>query len=349
MYEHFVRREPLLPADIRPDGVHTGRHRRVAASLLLSREFGLALVTGLTIFVVSLRSSNFLTAGNFSDIIVNMSILIVVACGQMLVVLTRSIDLSVGSIMGLVAMIVGVTLRDHPHVPIVPAVLLGLGLGGVLGSINGILVSTFRVPPIIATLGTLEIYRGCVPLVSFSVHAYQIPQGMIDLNRTMVLGIPSLVIFAAVVAAGCHYYATQMRSGRELYAIGSNPEAAQLAGIRVQRRILLVFVVSGLLSGLAGLLWLSQYAAAESTSGLGFEFQTVAAIVVGGTNVFGGSGSIPGVILGTFLLAVINNAMVLAHISALWQQAVQGFAILAAVTLNILLQRRLAHSWQICG
>lgn len=314
------------------------------AALVRTQEFGLAAVTCLAVFLISASASNFLTPGNFSDIITNISILLIVACGQMMVVLTRSIDLSVGSIVGLVAIIVGVIARDHPHIPTAVALLIGVGIGAVLGSINGVLVTVFRIPPIIATLGTLEVYRGVIPRISFSVHAYQIPQGIIDLTRTTIFGVPSLIVFALVTALLCHYFVTQTRTGRELYAIGSNPEAAELAGIRVKLKIFLVFVLSGLLSSFAGVLWLSRYANAETTSAMGFEFQTVASIVVGGVNVFGGSGTVIGVALGTFLLAIIQNAMVLAHISAFWQQAAQGLATLVAVILNVMLQRRLART-----
>ena len=306
-----------------------------------TQEFGLVAVICLTIVIISLSSSNFLSAGNFGDIIANMAVLVIVSCGQMMVVLTRSIDLSVGSVMGLVAVSVGVIFRDHPELPTILAVVIGVAMGTVFGSINGLLVTVCRIPPIIATLGTLEVFRGLMPRISFAVHAFEIPEGIISLTRTSVLGVPTLIVFAIVIAIACHFFVTQTRTGRELYAIGSNPDAAELAGIRVKRRLFLVFVLSGMLAGFAGVLWLSRYANAETTSAIGFEFQTVASIVVGGVNVFGGSGTILGVVLGTFLLGIIKNAMVLAQISALWQQAVQGFAILLAVTLNVLLQRRL--------
>jgi len=309
-----------------------------------TQEFGLVVVICCTILVVSLSSSNFLTIGNFNDIVTDMAILVIVACGQMMVVLTRSIDLSVGSVMGAVAISVGVIYRAHPELPTALAVVMGVAMGAAVGALNGTLVTVFRIPPIIVTLGTLEIFRGIIPRITFAVHAFEIPQGIIDLTRATIFGVPNLITFAVVIAIACHFFVTQTRTGRELYAIGSNPDAAELAGIQVARRLFLVFLLSGMLAGFAGVLWLSRYANAETTSAIGFEFQTVASIVVGGVNVFGGSGTVGGVILGTLLLGIIKNAMVLAQISALWQQAVQGSAILVAVTLNVLLQRRLKRS-----
>ncbi len=310
-------------------------------TILRTQEFGLFIVVCVAILIIGLSSTHFLSAGNFNDIVTNMAILVIVSCGQMMVVLTRSIDLSVGSIMGLTAVSVGVVFRDNPELPTILAVVMGVAMGACLGAVNGVLIALFRIPPIIATLGMLQVYRGVMPRVSFAVHAYQIPEGIIEMTRATILGVPNLISFAVVVAIVVHLFVTQTRTGRELYAIGSNPDAATLAGIRVDLRIFQVFVLSGVLSGFAGVLWLSRYANAETTSAIGFEFQTVASIVVGGVNVFGGSGSVLGVVLGAFLLAIIKNAMVLAHISALWQQAVQGLAILIAVILNVMLQRRL--------
>jgi rhamnose transport system permease protein len=306
-----------------------------------TQEFGLVVVICVAILIIGLSSRNFLSAGNFDDIVTNMAILVIVSCGQMMVVLTRGIDLSVGSVMGLVAVSVGAIFRSHPDLPTILAPVIGIAMGAVVGMINGTLVTLLRIPPIIVTLGTLQVFRGLMPRISFAVHAFEIPEGIINMTRATTLGIPNLIVFAVVIAIAVHLFVTQSRTGRQLYAIGSNPDAAALAGIQVNRKIFLVYVLSGILAGFAGVLWLSRYANAETTSAIGFEFQTVASIVVGGVNVFGGSGTVIGVVLGTFLLGVIKNAMVLAHISALWQQAVQGFAILAAVTLNTLLQRRL--------
>jgi rhamnose transport system permease protein len=159
-----------------------------------------------------------------------------------------------------------------------------------------------------------------------------------------VLGIPNLVFFAAVVVIIFYYFLNYTRTGREIYAVGSNPDAARVAGIPAGRIVLLVFVLSGILYGMAGVLWVSRYASAETDSALGFELQTVAAAVVGGVNIFGGSGTIPGVLLGAILLGIITNALNLVKISPFWKLAVQGLIILLAVVSDAVLSRRLQRA-----
>jgi rhamnose transport system permease protein len=153
--------------------------------------------------------------------------------------------------------------------------------------------------------------------------------------------VPNLILFAIVVAGAVYYFLTYSRTGRDIYAVGSNPDAARFAGIPMQRIIFQVYVMSGLLCGLAGVLWASRFEAAQTNTALGFELQTVAAPVVGGVNIFGGSGSVLGVILGAFLLGIINNALTLVQISPFWQLAAQGLLILLAVIVDSAILRRL--------
>jgi rhamnose transport system permease protein len=223
---------------------------------------------------------------------------------------------------------------------------MGVGIGLALGAFNGILVTKGRVPPIIATLGTLSIYRGLVFAISGGawVDAAEMPESFKLLARGSILGIPNLVFFAAAVALIFYYFLNHTRTGREIYAVGSNPLAAQVGGIRVDRILFLVFLLSGLLYGMAGVLWVSRYASAQSDSAVGFELQTVAASVVGGVNIFGGSGTIPGVLLGSLLLGVIINALNLVRISPFWKLAVQGLVILLAVVSDALISRRLQRA-----
>ncbi len=310
------------------------------------RETGIVVVILLIVAAVSLRTPYFLTPDNFRDILLNIAILSIVALGQTMVILTRSIDLSVGSIIGLSAMVVGLAVRDNPDLPPVLALLMGIGLGMALGGINGLLVTLGRVPPIIATLGTLSVYRGLVLVVSKGqwVDAYRLPAGFVQMSKSEALGVPNLLLFAAAVAIGVAYFLGHTRLGREIYAIGSNPTAAQLAGIPVSQVLFLVFVLSGALAGGAGVLWASRFAAVANDTASGFELQTVAAAVVGGVNIFGGSGTVPGVLLGSLLLGIIANALTLVHISPFWQLAVQGLVILLAVVVDALISRRLQRA-----
>jgi rhamnose transport system permease protein len=307
------------------------------------REMGIVLVILFLIPLIGFRNPNFLTASNFRDILLDISILSIVAIGQMMVILTASIDLSVGSVVGLVAMIIGLLVRDNPGIPMALTVLLGTLLGLVLGSINGIIVTKGRVPPIITTLGTLSIYRGLVLVVSKGewIDAYRLPPNFPRITRIPIFGVPALIIYALIVAVVAYYFLRFTRTGRQIYAVGSNPPAARLAGIRANRIVLLVFLISGTLAGLGGVLWASRFAAVANDTGTGFELQTVAACVIGGVAIFGGSGSVPGVLLGSLLLGIIVNALTITGISPFWRLTVQGLIILVAVMADAMIARRL--------
>jgi len=306
------------------------------------REFGIILIIVVLAILVSLRAPVFLTLGNFRDILLDISILVIVALGQTMVILTHGIDLSVGSSIGLVAMMVAFTIKANPTMSMVLVVLLGLALGAVLGTFNGIIIAIGKVPPIIATLGTLGIYRGMVFLYSqgYWVPPYQLPDDFKLLAKGTVLGIPNIIIFAIAVAILVYYFLNYTRTGRNIYAVGSNPDAAQYVGIRKQRIIFLVYVLAGIAAGLAGVLWASRFESSQTNTALGFELQTVAASIVGGVSISGGVGTVPGVLLGALLLGMINNSVTLVRISPFWEQAAQGLLILIAVVSDILILRR---------
>lgn len=310
------------------------------------REMGIGLFIIFLIIVVSLRSPYFLAVDNFRDILMDIAILSMVAIGETMVILTRGIDLSVASTLALSGMIVGMTISSHQGIPSLVALLMGVGLGAGLGSINGLLVTKGRIPPIIATLGTLSIYRGLVFAISGGawVDAHEMPRSFVYLSKDSLLGIPNLVLIAIIVAVIFYYFINHTRTGREVYAIGSNPEAARMVGIRVDRILFLVYLLSGILAGMAGVLWISRYASAQSDTAVGFELQAIAAAIVGGVNIFGGSGTIPGVMLGSLLLGIIVNALNLVRISPFWKLAVQGLIILLAVVSDALMSRRLQRA-----
>ncbi|GAB4520393.1 MAG: ABC transporter permease [Anaerolineae bacterium] len=314
--------------------------------LIRARESGLVLFLAILVFVVSLRSPYFLSQENIRDILLDISILVIVAIGQAIVIITRGIDLSVSSTLALAGMAVGMFISAHWGFPPLLALVMGAAIGLGLGMFNGLIITQGQVPPIIATLGTLSIYRGLVFAISGGawVDAAEMPDGFKALARSEVLGIPNLVLIAAIVAVAAFYFLNHTRTGRQVYAIGSNPQAAQIVGIPIFRVTFLVYAISGLLAGLGGVLWVSRYASAQSDTAVGFELQTVAAAVVGGVNIFGGSGTVPGVLLGSLLLGVIINALNLVRISPFWKLAVQGLVILLAVISDALISRRLRRA-----
>ncbi len=324
------------PTDSRPQ-------QRLMRAVVRFREAGIILFILVLALAVSLRNPAFLTVDNLKDILLNISILVIVALAQMMVIITRGIDLSVGSSIGLTAMMVSFTAVAFPGMPVLLTVPLGMAVGAVLGSVNGLIVAYGGVPPIIATLGTLSVYRGLIFLYSNGqwINAFEMPPDFKEIAKGTPLGVPNLIIFAIVVAAAVFLFLNFTRTGRDIYAVGSNPDAARFAGIPIQKTVFLVFLLSGVLCGLAGVLWASRFEAAQTNTALGFELQTVAAPVVGGVNIFGGSGSVLGASLGAFLLGIINNALTLIHISPFWQLAVQGLLILLAVITDSAILRRL--------
>lgn len=310
------------------------------------REVGLSVFILVLIMAVSLRTPEFLRVNNIRLILLNISILIIVALVQTMVIITKSIDLSVASMIGLVAMMVSAVVKENPTMPMFLAILLGIALGAVLGMINGLIITYGKVPPIIATLGTLSIYRGLVFFYSSGtwVNGYELPDSFKSLSKGTPLGIPNMVIWAIVVAVIVYYFLNYTRLGRDIYAVGSNRDAAELSGIRTQRIIMLVYILSGLACGLAAVLWASRYESAQTNTALGFELETVAAAVVGGVSISGGVGTVPGVLLGALLLGIIENALTLVGISPFWQLAAQGLLILIAVVSDNLISRRVQRN-----
>jgi rhamnose transport system permease protein len=317
--------------------------RQLLQAVVKFREAGILFFIVALAVVVTLRAPAFLTLSNLRDILLNISILVIVALAQMMVIITRGVDLSVGSIIGLTAMMVSVVVVAYPALPMPLVLLLGMALGATLGSFNGLLIAVGSVPPIIATLGTLSIYRGLIFLYSGGtwINAFEMPQSFRQLAKGAPLLAPNIILFALAVTLAVAYLLRYTRTGRDIYAVGSNPDAARFAGIRSERVIFLVYLISGLLCGLAGVLWASRFEAAQTNTAAGFELQTVASAVVGGVNIFGGSGSVLGTILGAFLLGTIANALTLVRISPFWQLAAQGLLILLAVVIDAAIVRRL--------
>lgn len=316
----------------------------VLSKLATVREAGIAVCIVILVIAVSLRAqAAFVSLENLRDIFLNSSILAIVALAQMMVILTRGIDLSVGSMIALVAMMVSVVVTQYTTLPPVLAVLLGMLLGSVLGSFNGLLIAVGNVPPIIATLGTLSIYRGAVFWYSGGdwINAYEYPESFKLLTKGTPLVVPNLVIYALLVAPLVAYLLRYTRLGRNMYATGGNPAAAQMVGIRIQRTRFRAYLLSGVMCGLAGALWASRFESAQTNTALGFELQSVAAAVVGGVSIFGGSGTVSGVLLGTLLLGLINNSLTLIKISPFWQLATQGLLILLTVVADSVILRRL--------
>jgi rhamnose transport system permease protein len=308
------------------------------------REIGVLVFLVLVIAVSGMIAPRFLLPSNLRNILLDIPLLLVVAMGMTMVIISRHIDLSVGAILGVSGISVGLLFKAYPGMPILLGLALGALIGLLLGAINGGLVTILRVPAIIATLGTLSIYRGLVFTISQGkqVDPNDIPAALIRLSQTSPIGIPWLALLAFAIAALTHSFLSTHHVGRSLYAIGGNPEAARLAGIPVQRRLWFTFLITGGLSGLAGVMYASRLGVVNPAQvGTGFELSVIAATVIGGTQVFGGVGSAMGTLLGCLLLTVINNALTVTGLSAFWQRATYGAIILVALVTDSLLRQRM--------
>ncbi|MFF1539504.1 ABC transporter permease [Microbacterium sp. NPDC058269] len=308
-----------------------------------AREFGILLALALVIIAATTNNSNFLfSPDGWRDLLLTPSILVLVAVGQAIVLITRNVDLSVGSVMGLTAYLTGRLFIDVPGIPIVIVVVAAVVFGALLGLINGALVAFAKVPAMVITLGTLYAYRGINVLWTGSdrVNASDMPKDFLALGTGQLVGIPILTIVALIVLAGAAWYMKNTRGGREYYAIGSDPAAAELYGLRVTRRVLTAFVVSGALAGLAGVFYAARYGTINSQAGAGWELDAVGAAVIGGVAITGGIGSVWGAAIGAVLLLTINRALPILGIPDFWQRAVVGLLIIGAIVLDRVLAVR---------
>jgi rhamnose transport system permease protein len=327
-----------------PAVAESGRSgRQLVDTIIRARELSLVAVLVIVVLGTTAINPRFLNSQNIRDILLNVAIVALLAIGETVVVVTRNIDLSVGSVLGISAFLTGVLFADH-HVAIGVAFVAGILFGGLFGVLNGAMVSLARVPSLVITLGTLYVIRGIdfVWAKGRQINADQMPDNFLKLGSDTVLGIPVLALITVVVMIVVGYVMSRSRMGRELYAIGSNPDAATLAGIRVGRRVLGAFAVSGALAGLAGVLYAARFGTLDATAGTGQELAVVAAVVVGGVAIFGGSGTVYGAALGALLLACIGSALVILKVNQFWEQAIDGFLLLVAIGLDRLLALRVA-------
>jgi rhamnose transport system permease protein len=305
------------------------------------RELGLLIFMVVLCAVFQLRNHNFLTLSNIRDLLANTAILGILSVGMMMVLLTGGIDLSIGATIALSGMVSALTVTAIPTLSPVLSILEGMLVGMVAGALMGLLIARFNVLPIIATLGFMNIIRGVTYLVSKGawVSSYQMSDGFKSISTGKVFGISNLIIIAVVIFLVFSYFINHVRTGRQIYAVGSNPAAADISGIPRRRIVWFVYTAMGTLAGLAGVLWVSKFASAQGDTAVGYELNVIAATVLGGVSISGGSGKVSGLILGTILFGILNNALPLINVSPFWQQAIQGVVILIAVLLNVLVKR----------
>jgi rhamnose transport system permease protein len=310
--------------------------------ILKRREATLLLSLLVLVVLVTLRSPTFIGIKNLNSILNDTCALIIVALGQFLVILIGGIDLSVASTMAFTGIVTALLNQHVPGIPAWALLPLGAAIGAGLGAITGALVAFGGLPPMIASIATMSIYRGFVYVFSKGawVTSRDMSAGFLALPSTPFLGLSSMAWIAIGVIAVAWVFMRYSSSGREVYAFGGNKVAAKFAGVSERKVELLVLTVSGMLAGLVGVLWVARYGNAHSETAAGFEMQTVAACVLGGVSFVGGAGTVPGVVIGALFFGAINNALTVVRISPFFQMAIQGAIILFAIVSNTLIDRK---------
>jgi len=319
--------------------VRSGR-RSVLMTIGRQRELSLLAIMFVLGGIVSLIAPQFLSVDNFSQVAVLASITAIAALGEAMVIITRGIDLSIEAVIGLVAYCVARSLELHLVDP-VGALAIGLVIGLVLGCVNGFVIAILKVPPIVATLGTLSIFRGIDYVIAgpHQVPLASLPAGFAHIARTDILGVPVFVLLTVGVVVVGSLLLRSTRFGRQVYAVGSNPEAASILGIPSRRVTFTAYALCGLLAGLAGVMWVIEFGTINGTAATGVTLAVVAAVVVGGVNTLGGSGTLAGAAIGALFLGFIANALILVGLSQFWLQAIYGLVILLAISSDQLIRR----------
>jgi rhamnose transport system permease protein len=316
------------------------------------RELSLFMLIIVAVLVFGSLIDGYYSFRTFNRIASSVAIITVVAVGQTLVVLTRNIDLSVGSIAGFTAYFVGTLIANHNGINPLLAVAIAIALGAAMGVVNGVIVAWGRVPAVVVTLGTLAIYRGVLVDLSGAktVTTDSLPQWLIDLPRLNIvpfgdIDIRALFAIAVVIVVIFQFGTSYLSFARRFYAVGSNPEAAQLIGLPMKRIVFVAFVACGALAGLAGFMMLARFGNITVEAGRGLELSVVAAVVVGGVNVFGGSGRVTGAMLGAIMIGILEQSLFRLGISEFWRDALLGLLILLAVASDAVILQRLNQLW----
>jgi rhamnose transport system permease protein len=310
--------------------------------LLKNRELALAIIIAAMVAGISIYAPAFATLENLTSVLNDTSILCMLALAQMMIIITRGIDLSVASNLALSGMLSASLAQNQPDLPVIAYIAVAIATGLILGFINGILIARIGIPPIVTTLGTLAIYRGMIVVYGGGnqVNASEMGDVFQSFPKLAFMGLSTIFWIMAAVATAVSLFLTMTRTGRGLYAVGGNPVAARYCGIDISRQQLLVYTLSGAISGLCGYLWVSRYGVAYSEIASGFELTVIAACVIGGVSIAGGVGTVPGALLGGLFLGVIVNALPVMQVTPFWQMAISGAVILSAVVVNARSEKR---------
>lgn len=312
------------------------------------RELGVIAMIVIIYAVVCIIEPRFFSTTSLVNILLFFPFLLIVSLGEMIEIVSRNVDMSLGAILACSGYAAGLLFKTYSGLPIAVVFIAAIALGCVLGLINGFIVTKFQIPSVIVTLGTMNVYRGVIFILGGKqIDNSVIPQSLMALSqpKQSVIGIPYSVLIALLAAVLLALFLKYFRADREIYEIGCNPAAASLRGISNNRVQLFVFTLAGGLSGLAGMVFISRIGYMDpGAAGRGLEFTAIAAVVIGGTSMNGGVGKVTGTVLGCLLLGVIQNAISITGISGYWQEAIYGIIIVVSVIIDNLIKNRLAVS-----
>ncbi len=308
------------------------RHRELALGLIIA-----AMVGGIGAYAPA-----FVSAANVAAVLNDTGILFMMALAQMVVILTRGIDLSVAANLALSGMMSASLAQHFPDLPVITYIMTGLLVGLVLGLFNSGLIAGLGIPPIVVTLGTLAIFRGLIVVYGGGSQVNTSDMGEVfqAFPKMTILGLDTVFWISVPVAVAMWLFLNFTRTGRNFYAVGGNPVAARYCGVDIRKQTLLAYAISGAVSGVCGYLWVARYGVAYSQIASGYELTVIAACVIGGVSIAGGVGTVPGALLGALFLGVIVNALPVMQVTPFWQMAISGAVILAAVIVNARAERR---------
>lgn len=311
-------------------------------SLLQNREVALAIIIVLMVAGIGFYAPAFVSLQNIAFLLDDISILLMMALAQMMVILTRGIDLSVASNLALSGMISASLAQFYPELPVITYILLAIVVGTFLGLVNALLVTRVGIPPIVVTLGTLAIFRGLIVVYDSGnqVNASEMGDVFQRFPKIPLWGVTTTFWIMVVISASIWVFLNMTRTGRGIYAVGGNPVAARYCGIDIKKQEMLVYTISGAIAGLCGYLWVARYGVAYSEIASGFELTVIAACVIGGVSIAGGVGTVPGALMGALFLGIIVNALPVMQVTPFWQMAISGLVILTAVIINARSERR---------
>lgn len=302
------------------------------------QKFGIVLALLIMCIALSIMSPYFLKVSNFVNILLQSSINAILAFGLTFVIITGGIDLSVGSVLALAGVVMGVVLQNQGNVVI--AIFLGLIVGALCGFSNGVLITKLNLPPFIATLGMMSIARGLALVITKGYPISGLPPAVRFLGADKLAGIPVPVLLVIILFVISHIILSNTKIGRYDYAIGGNEEATKLSGVNVDKYKIIIYTISGLFAGIAGIVLAARVNSALAIAGMGYELDAIAASVIGGVSLMGGEGSASGTLLGAVVMGVLRNGLNLLNVSTFWQQVVIGVVVIAAVSLDQLQKKR---------